>query len=189
MREAFEGDLKDFENVESTNGVYARFYMHPKLDETASAAEGRPVYSDREYVEIIAAGNANNIIRRPVSDMDRRRFRREYAAFRAGDTEQLIGTPLVEVPWISRSMVEELAYRKVRTLEQLAELNDGACTATPGLFDLKRKAGAWLEKSKAAAPFTALQQENEELKARLAALEAMMVPKEDKKNAAASASK
>ena len=183
MRDVFDGDLKDFENVDSTAGVYAKFYWHPKLDEAASAAGGRPIHVDREYVEIISAGNSTNIVRRPVTDMDRRRFRQAYAAFKQGDLEQVIGTPLAEVSWISRSMVEELAYKKVRTLEQLADLNDQACTATPGLFDLKRKAAAWMKKSSDAAPFTVLQKENEELKSRLAALEAMMIqpPKKEKR--------
>jgi hypothetical protein len=122
-------------------------------------------------VEILAAGNASNIIRRPVGDMDRKRFHKEYAKFREGDTEQILGTPLAEVSWISRSMVEEMAYMKIRTLEQLADLNDQACTRMPGLYDLKRKAKAWMEKASAAAPFTALQKENDELKARIAALE------------------
>ena len=186
MRDAFEGDLKDFENIESTNGVYGRFYLHPKLDDAASATAGRPVFVDREYVEIIAAGNANNIVRRPAGDMDKRRFRKEYERFREG-AEQITGTPLVEVPWISRSMCEELAYRKVKTLEQLAELNDSVCTSTPGLFDLKRKAQAWMKKANDAAPFTELQKENDDLKARLSALEAAMAlkvePVKEKKSA------
>jgi hypothetical protein len=179
MRDQFEGDLKEFENVESTNGVYARFYLHPKLDEAASKVENRPIYADKEYVEIIAAGNANNIIRRPAGDMDKRRFHREYSRFREG-SEQTIGTPLTEVTWITRGMVEELAYMKVKTLEQLSELNDQACTKMPGLFDLKRKAQAWVKQATDSAPIVALQEENEALKARLAALEAAMVSKKEK---------
>ena len=174
MREVYDGDLSEFENVESTKGVYAKFYMHPKQDEKASAEAGRPIYVEKEYVEIIAAGNSNNIIRRPVSDMDRRRFRQAYAKFREGDTEQLVGTPLSEVTWITRGMVEELAYKKVRTVEQLSELNDAVCGAMPGVYDLKRKAQAWVAKAEGAAPFTALQKENDELKNRIAALEALM---------------
>lgn len=185
MREQYDGDLQEFENVESTKGVYARFYLHPKQDEKASAEAGRPIFVEREYVEIIAAGNSNNIIRRPVSDMDRRRFRGAYEKFRQGDTEQLVGTPLSEVTWIARGMIEELAYKKVRTVEQLAELNDAVCGSMPGVYDLKRKAQAWVEKADKAAPFTQMAKENEELKNRIAALEQMLaMPKAKGKEAA-----
>jgi len=63
---------------------------------------------------------------------------------------------------------------KVRTLEQLADLNDQACGRLPGLYDLKRKAIAWAAKAADAAPFTAMHAENEALKERLAAMEARM---------------
>jgi hypothetical protein len=124
-----------------------------------------------EYVEILAAGNANNIIRKPASDVERYRFRQQYDMFKKGDDEQLTGTPLGEVPWITRSQVEELNYRKVRTLEQLAELNDQACNI-PGMYELKRKAGAWLKKAQEAAPFTSMQAEMDALRAELDAMKA-----------------
>lgn len=174
MREVADFDVSDFEDENSTKGVYARFYWRPKKDEAASAVEGRPIFKDTEYVEIIAAGNSNNIVARPVSDIDRNRFRKAYAKFKEGDSEQLVGTPLVEIPWMTRSQVEELAYMKVRTVENLAELNDGACSGVPGLYDLKRKAQAWVKKAEGAAPFTALQKENEDLKNRIAALEELL---------------
>lgn len=174
MRDQFDGDVQDFENVDSTKGVYARFYWHPKRNDEKSAEAGRPVFEDREYVEIIAAGNANNIIRRPVTDMDRRRFRASYEKFKQGDNEQLLGTPLAEVTWISRSQVEELAYRKIRTVEQLAEVSDSVCTSLPGLYDLKRKAQAFVQKADAAAPITELQRQNEALQSQLAAMQAQL---------------
>lgn len=169
MRDSFEFDVKDFEDPNNNNGVYARFYWVSREDPVQSAAAGRPIFVDKEYVEILAAGNQNNIIRKPASDMERQRFRAQYAKFREGDTEQLTGTPLTEVPWITRSQVDELMYRKVRTLEQLAELNDQACNV-PGMYELKRKAGLWLKQAKEAAPFTAMAAEMDALRAELDAL-------------------
>jgi len=171
MRDSFEFDVKDFEDPNNNNGVYARFYWVSKEDPVQSAAAGRPIYVDKEYIEILAAGNANNIIRKPASDVERYRFRPQYERFKAGDQEQLVGTPLTEVPWITRSQVDELLYRKVRTLEQLAELNDAACNV-PGMYELKRKAGLWLKQANEAAPFTAMASEIEGLRAELDALKA-----------------
>jgi len=167
-------DVADFENPEDTKGVYARFYVVPKEDAAASLHEGRPVYKDVVYIEIVSAGNSTNIIRRPVTDMDRRRFRKQHEMFLAGSEDQLVGTPLVEVPWITRSQVEELHYLKVRTLENLASLNDAVCTNIPGMFELKRKAAAYIAKASADAPFEEMRAENDLLKERLAALEAAM---------------
>jgi len=181
MSQTAEFDPKDFENVAASNGVYAKFYMRAIPDEAASAEAGSPKFADVEFIEIIAAGNGANVVRRPVRAQDKMRFRDAYRAFREGDMEQIIGTPLTEVTWISASMREELSYVKVRTLEQLAELNDQACGRTPGLYELKRKAAAWMASAKEAAPFTAMHAENdalkaqnEEMAARLAALEKSM---------------
>lgn len=171
MQQTADFDVADFENPDNNKGVYARFYFAPRQDAVQSAAAGRPIFVEREYVEIVAAGNQNNIIRRPASDQDKQRFHREYAKFKDGDTEQLVGTPLSEVPWLSRSQVEELNYRKIRTLENLAEINDSACNV-PGMYDLRRKAKAWLDKANEAVPFTKMQAQIDALTKELEAVKA-----------------
>ena len=181
MREQADFEVEDFENRNSTKGVYAKFYWKAKQDEAESAKEGRPIFKDVAYVEIIAAGNSNNIVNRPVTELDRRRFAQAWGKFNAGETEQLTGTPLSEIPWITRGQVEELNYIKCRTLEHLSELNDGACNSAPGLYDLKRKAQAWLKKAEDAAPFTALHQENDALKSEIAALKEAVAELANKK--------
>jgi len=165
-------DVEDFEHRNAGDkSVYVKFYVRPFLDEAESAKEGRPIYKDRDYVEIRTPGNQTNIIQRPVTDMDKQRFRASYAAFKAGDTEQVIGTPLAETPWITRSQVEELAYLRIRTLEQLANVGDDVCTRIPGLFKLKQRAQAAIERAEKTAPFIAMQAENEAMRNRLEAME------------------
>ncbi len=171
MREAVDYDVKDFEDPNARKGVYARFYLVPKQNEAESAKEGRPVFEDKEYIELIAAGNSTNIIRRPVYESDKRQYREEYRMFKEGDNEQIVGTRLDEVPWITRSQVEELMYRKIRTLEALADVSDQDCNV-PGMLDLRRKAQAWLQKANEAKPFTAMQAEMEEMRKTIAALQA-----------------
>lgn len=169
--EMFDSDYRDFDNREAADkSVFARFYFMPEEVPKESKEAGRPIYRDREYVEIIAAGNSTNRVIRPVSDLDRNRFRAQYAKFKEGDMEQLMGTPLTEVPWLTRSQVEEFAYLKIRTLEQLAGVGDDVCTRVPGLFSMKKKAGLALEKSEKAAPILALQKENEDLRGQIESL-------------------
>jgi hypothetical protein len=155
----------DFENrYASDRGVHAKFYMFPQQDESASISAGRPIYTETEFVEIMAPGSAGNIVRRPARDQDRQRFARQYAAFQQGKGEELFGTPLMEVPWITRSQVEELAHVQLRTLEQLSEVGDNVCGRIPGLHDLKRKAISALAAADAGAPLAALEEENKNLR-------------------------
>ena len=164
----FDDDVNDFENrYAGDKGVHARFYMFPQKNEAKSASAGRPIFEDTEFVEIFASGNSTNIVRRPARHMDKERFRRQYEAFKAGHEDQVQGTLLHEVPWITRSQVEELAYLRIRTLEQLANVSDAACGKHVGLYDLKSKAQKALALAEGAAPMTELAKENEELKRRL----------------------
>lgn len=167
-------DVTDFSASGDSKGVYAKFYVVPVQDKVKSAAEGRPIFRDEERIEILAAGNSTNIVRRGVREADKVRFREAYAKFKAGEEEQLDGTLLSEVPWITRSQVEELAYKKVRTLEQLATLSDSACAGAAGLYSLKQKAAAWMKKSEEAAPFTELQRQNEDLQKQLDEIKAAL---------------
>lgn len=173
--ETVEYDVNDFnERYAGDKSVYAKFYTVPTKDEAASAREGRPIFFDKEYIEIRAAGNQNNIVQRVATNMDRDRFYRQYELFRKGQEEQVVGTPLSEVTWLTKSQVEELAYVRVRTLEQLSGVADDVCQRMVGLNDLKRKAQSFLEAAEKAAPLTALQAENEELKQQVNALASQM---------------
>lgn len=171
--EQFDGDISHFDpnnRYLGDKGVHARFYNMPVKDEAASAEAGRPIFQDKEFIEIVAAGNANNIIKRKATAEDKQRFREQYGRFKDGDADQIVGTPLSEVAWLTRSQVEELSYMRIRSLEALANLDDSACAKVAGLYDLKKRAKAHVDRAAEAAPTEALHRENEELKNQLAAL-------------------
>lgn len=152
------------------SGMHARFYTVMMHDEAKSAEAGRPIYAETEFVEIIAAGNANNIIRRVASEEDYQRFSRQYQVFSRDKEftgEQLIGTPLVEVPWISKPQVHEMAYMHIHTLEQLASVDDAVCSKYAGMYDLKRKAIVAAKAAADAAPMTEMAYQMEQMKLQL----------------------
>lgn len=164
----FDNDLdpRDFESRESADKkVFVKFYTKPVQNEAKSAAEGRPIFDEREYIEIRTPGQQNNVIQRPVCDMDRQRFRESYRQFKAGIEDQVVGTPLEEVPFLTRSQVEELRYLRIRSLEHLSELNDQVCGQHAGLYALKQKAQKFLQAANGAAPITDLQRQIDEMKA------------------------
>lgn len=168
----YDEDVSHFESrFAGDKGVFAKFYIHPKQNEEESAKAGRPIFDDKEYIEIFTPGALTNIVRRPASQQDKERFRAAYRAFKEKEDDSQSGTHLSQVTFISKSQVEELAYSRIRTVEQLANVNDDVCTRIPGLYSLREKAKAYLEQAEKNAPITAMQAENEELRAQLNALQ------------------
>lgn len=173
--DAFDGDVGHFETrYAGDRSVFAKFYYMPKKDEAKSAEAGRPIFNDVVYVEIMVAGDANNVIQREATQLDIDRFQRVYERFKAGDEEQTLGTPLTEVPWLTKSQCEELLYHKVRTLEALGALNDEVCGRIPGLYTLKEKAKKHLERADAAAPTESLLAQNKQQQEQIDSLKKMV---------------
>jgi hypothetical protein len=167
----FDDNVEDFQSRDKADHrTYVRFFMDAVQDQAASVREGRPIFKDMEHVEVIVPGDAKDVVVHRVSDLDRRRWPQQYQMFKQGQSEQLIGTPLSEVTWIPRSQVEELKYFKIMTVEQLAQVNDSACSKIPGLHDLKRRAAAFVDSATAAAPLLALEESNKVLENEVATL-------------------
>lgn len=147
--------------------LIVNFRMQPHLNKKKTSEEGRPIYESREYVTIIVPGDKNNIVNCPVWEQHRQRFPRQYAAFKAGQTQELSGTPLEHVAWITREQVEELKFFHIRTLEQLSNCPDVHAQKFMGINKLRQRARDHIQQAKEAAPLEALAQtkrENEEMK-------------------------
>lgn len=142
---------EDFNPGKGDDKLFVQFRMDIVQDEAKSIAEGRPIYVDTEWIKILIPGDKTNVIDRPASEQDKRRFAQQYARFKQGlkEDEQLVGTHLKEWPLITRSMVENLRYHNIFTVEQLAGVNDLVKLRMPGLDQLSRQASIWLEKTKA----------------------------------------
>jgi hypothetical protein len=163
-------DVQDFENrTKSDPKAFVRFFIMPVKDEKASIEAGRPIFKEEEMCEILVPGSQSNRPVKRVNSIVKQRFSQQYASWKAtGNSEEyLSGTHLAEVPWITRSQVEELAYFRIRTLEQLASVNDNACSRMTGLFNLRAKAKEYLARAEADAPFEKLQAQIDELKAQI----------------------
>lgn len=147
--------------------LYVKFFMKEREDKERTLAEGRPIYVDREYIEIRVPGKRDAQACRPATHRDKQRFPRHYEAFKKRVEMPEEGTPLAEWPQISRSQVEELAFMNVKTVEQLANMSDGNIGQFQGGQILKHRAREWLD----AANATKLVAENEALLARVRDLE------------------
>lgn len=131
-----------------------RFYVEPVQNMAKTAAEGRPVFDDREFVEINVPGDRKNVVVSLVKEEHKRRWPRHYEAFKAQAEIASEGWPLEAWPGVTRSQCEELKFFKVFTVETLADLPDdalGRCVPMGG-FELREKARRTLATAKGAAP-------------------------------------
>ncbi len=149
--------------------LLVRFFMHPWHNKSKSLEEGRPIFEEKPFIEIMQPGNKDSIIKRPATDRDKQRFPEHYKRFELRQDQDVVeGTLLEEWPGITRSQCEELKFLNVRTVEQLAELSDSNAQNIMGVQMLKKKAKDYLEKAKDAKATEALEavkNENAELRA------------------------
>jgi hypothetical protein len=170
--------LPDFvvPGVDSRDLTIPRFYIRPLQNAFKTAQEGRPIFDDVEYVEVIIPGDRNAVVDERVKDEHRQRWPRQYQNFKDGREMAQDGTPLEEWPGVTRSQVEELKHFNVRTVEVLAALDDsGLQRAVPmGGYALRDKAKRFLELAAGSAPADALAAERERDRATMEAMKEQM---------------
>jgi len=153
-----------------------RFHYRSVKDEEESRRVGHPVFRDVEYVEIFLPGN---ITERPclrVSDVHRKRWPREYEAFKAGEGEKIDGYPVSEWPMATVAVVDTLKAVGILSLEDLAAAADEDLRKIgPTFFNLKQDAIRFLSSnSREKLEIEKLRKENDALKKRLDKLEALV---------------
>lgn len=143
--------IADFDSMQPEQGqdpadarLWVKFTMRPKEDPAASAKEGRPIFTDVEWITIMIPGERDTV-ERPMEGQDFKRFAKQYAHWKQTGLEAATGTPLVAWPVITTSQIEELKHFRVRTVEDLANLADGVTQRFMGVQSLKQKAKAFLE--------------------------------------------
>jgi hypothetical protein len=133
------------------DGLGVQFLMHSHLDDAKTREAGRPIFEMREYIRITIPGDMTGNVFRPAFEGDHQRFPRQFLAFKAGG-EQAQGMPLSEWTQITRAQVDELAWFKITTVEQLASVSDSNAQKFMGLNQLRKLAQIYLETVKADAP-------------------------------------
>lgn len=110
--------------MNQSSGIFPKFKIEPIQHIAKSEAEGRPVFVDREIVEIHIAGDAKSVVVRRVQESDKQRWPEQYEAFKKGLDQPLEGTPLNEWGSLPASRAAELKAMKIYTVEALADLDD-----------------------------------------------------------------
>ena len=167
-----------------------RFFTHVEQNPTKSREKGRPIYDEIEAVEISFGGD--RLMKRvfPAQAFARHhtkedgtteeqtyamRFSEHYKRFKAGKEQAQDGTPIEQLPFLTKGKVLELKALGIYTAENLAAL-DGQNLKNLGMNgrELKSQAQAYLDRSTDSAAVTKLAADNEDLRAQLKALQEQM---------------
>lgn len=153
------------------NRLRVSFFMHPEQDMDQSAKEGRPIFVEKEYIQIMVPGERDVVVR-PAWQRDFDRFPQQYLAFKAKKDQDVVsGTPLNVLTFLSKAQVKELEYFNCVTVEQLASMPDSTAQKFMQINKLKQLAKDYLQAAKETAPLTAMRAEMDSKDNRISALE------------------
>lgn len=165
------------------------FYSKPVQNEFESAKQGRPIFSDVDFVKIYLPGDDKNIIDTYARQDHKDRFPKQWAHYankRAGDQQMIDKTPLSQWPRISASQAEELRAMKFFAVEDIANASDATLqrlgmVGGMGGFAFREAAKLFLSRAAGDAQDAKLQtalnqqaQENAMLKEQMAAMQAQL---------------
>jgi hypothetical protein len=171
--ETYEGDMDLFTRDRAGDEKLAiRFFVKAAQDMEKTREAGRAIFNEVEFIQIVIPGDRNNVIVRPVMDIDKRRFERQYEHWKkTNDSEAVIGTPLEAWGVLNLGQVEEFRYLGVRSVEHMADLHDDLVGKIMGAAELKRRAQLFIMAAKENAPLQKMQGELEKRDNDIAALQ------------------
>lgn len=163
--------------------IAPRFFTRPVENPIETRKQGRPIFEDREFVEVKFAGNRQSVLVAPAHEKFKQRklangdtewithaqeYQPIYERFKAGLSEQGAGTPLSELPFLTEAKRSELKALNVKSAEALAALDGGPLKMLGmGGRELKNQAQAYLDNATGSADVTRLAAENEAYKTRM----------------------
>ena len=107
------------------NALWVEFYEGTVLQTFLSEQEGRPIYHDVVMTRIRIPGDDTTVIDRPLEEGDKLRFPRHWAFYESKAKDGAHpGTPVSEMPGVTKAMAENLRVRGFYTVEQFAAASD-----------------------------------------------------------------
>jgi hypothetical protein len=152
-----------------------RFYMQAVENKAKSTLEGRPVFDEREMVEIRIPGDRLATHVNYVLDEHRQRWPDHYAAFKRGEARAASGTPLEHWPPMTTGRVATLKALGILSVEELANLPDNMLGSLGmGARELRDQARAYLAAAQDGAATSRQAAENAELRAHMLRMQQQM---------------
>ena len=185
--EAFQED--------GTGKNFVFFYEKQIEHKAKSLAAGHAIFVPRIMIKKLVPGDPRVVIDTYAKEKDFEEFPQEYARFLNKRENKPTGTPIELWGTLSDSQKAEFRALNIYTIEQFANLPDSAAERIVGLYDLRKKARAFIlaqeagdklvkmeeDAKKAQEKEDAQAREIAELKAQMAALMARKKPGRPKK--------
>ena len=161
------------------NSLYVTFYKKAVEIADETAAQGRPIFRECDFVRIMVPGNSLSEIDTIAREDHKNRFPVQWARYvnTQGESENIQGTPITEWPLVSVSQAEELRGLKFYTVESIANASDLVIqkigmAAGMSPYEFRNKAKTFLnlanetaEIAKKEEQITQLQEENAKIRA------------------------
>lgn len=123
---AWNGHVGTVEYGGGDRNMIAMFYNRPTANPGKSSEAGRPIFEDRVFVRIHPVGERLNIVDRPATVQDQRRFPTQWNQFKDNRQQIPEGTPIDLLYPEHPSIGASLRAGGVHTIEQCAELSGTA---------------------------------------------------------------
>ena len=137
--------------------LLVKFFRHPELSQIKSVKAGAPIYDDVDMIEVITPGEKDPV-RQIASEIHKRRFPRQWEAYKSGQEMAQSGTPIELLLTAQPGTVLQLKSLNIHTIQQLAGLSDAAKQMIPmGGQQLQDKARAYLSAAHDGQNFHAMQ--------------------------------
>jgi len=143
--------------------LFVMVFPEAVKNEVKTAAEGRPIFDQKDMIRIITPGSKDILINKATENYQRR-FARQWERYKKNQEQTPDGTPLDQVPFLSVSQIAELRALNVMSLEGLAGMADTVAHRFMGFHEMRTKAQKYLDAAKSAAPITELQSQVDQLK-------------------------
>jgi hypothetical protein len=147
--------------------------MDTRQNKARSEADGTPRFDDVEMVEVLIPGDRLNTPVFQVTDVHRKRWPVAYQNFKAGQEDAVDGTPIDQLPGITKAQAQELRYYHILAIEQLASMPDDLLLKAQPMMGrpLRERAQRWVSMTAGNAVEEKLAAENRALRDKMGLME------------------
>ena len=176
------------EQSEADKKLLVIFYKDVVKNEVKSTEAGRPIFDEFDFVKILTPGSRDTFTG-DATEQYQARFPQQWARYKAGQSQDLAGTPLNMLPWLSIGQIAEFHAVNVKTVEHLAGMPDVLAQKFMGASQIKARAQQYLDAAKDAAPLLKVQAELNKRDVQIDELQQTVQALKDKIDADAAAKK
>lgn len=169
----FDMNFQDDQQSDADKKLLVVFFTEPVQNASRTLDEGRPIFDDVDMIRIMYPGQRDTTVGIAHAGYQQR-FPRQWAQYKARQTQTISGTPLSAVTWLTRGQVAELNHVNIHSVEQLAGMPDSVAAKFMNHHQLKQQAQAFLDAAAGSAPLLKMQAELGRRDEQIAELQAQM---------------